>query len=223
MADDTASRLELAYHEYHQGHWQSIRACATHFGVPRSTLHNRLQTKMPVMQKRRSSHRLLSDAQEGALIAKIDRLIRWNHLPRLATISRFADALLKLHTEEGVAPRQCGVNWARRWVAGFPQWKINWSKPMEHCRIIQYSRPELEAFYNNFMTTLQDYGVDPDDIYNMDETGVMMGVARRTKVVGCRNAESLTPDQRNRETATIIECVGASGFALSPLVIVKGR
>ena len=69
------------------------------------------------------------------------------------------------------------------------------------------------------------YGIDPDDIYNFDETGFAMGLTATARVItrseyyGRRSL--LQPG--NREWATAIETISASGWALPPCIILKGK
>ena len=73
--------------------------------------------------------------------------------------------------------------------------------------------------------TIFQYGIDPDDVYNFDETGFAMGLTATARVItraeyyGRRSL--LQPG--NREWVTTIECISASGWALPTCVIFKGR
>jgi hypothetical protein len=73
--------------------------------------------------------------------------------------------------------------------------------------------------------TIDENGIQPEDIYNFDETGFAMGLISTAKVVtraeyyGRRSV--LQPG--NREWVTSIECVGATGFILPPTIIFKAR
>jgi hypothetical protein len=51
-----------------------------------------------------------------------------------------------------------------------------------------------------------------------------MGVAKRRKVIKlCRTKALRTRNPANRENSTVIECISASGRALKPLLILKGK
>ena len=73
--------------------------------------------------------------------------------------------------------------------------------------------------------TILQYGIAPDDIYNFDETGFAMGLTATAKVVtrseyyGWRSL--LQPG--NCEWVTAIEAISASGWALPPCIIFKGK
>ncbi|SPO22558.1 related to transposase [Ustilago trichophora] len=59
----------------------------------------------------------------------------------------------------------------------------------------------------------------------MDETGFMFGVGGRERVVvpSGDQAASFRAQPGNRESATVIECIGSAGQVLPPLIITKGR
>ena len=69
------------------------------------------------------------------------------------------------------------------------------------------------------------HGILPEDIYNFDETGFAMGLTATAKVItrseyyGRRSV--LQPG--NREWVTAIESISASGWALPPTIIFKGK
>ena len=69
------------------------------------------------------------------------------------------------------------------------------------------------------------YGIDPDDIYNFDETGFAIGLIATAKVITRKEfygrRSLLQPG--NRAWVTTIECINASGWALPPCVIFKGK
>jgi hypothetical protein len=72
---------------------------------------------------------------------------------------------------------------------------------------------------------IAENGIQPEDIYNFDETGFAMGLISAQKVVtraeyyGRRSI--LQPE--NREWVTAIETICADGYSLLPCVIFKGK
>ena len=58
----------------------------------------------------------------------------------------------------------------------------------------------------------------------MDETSILEGQGSNGLVVGSTGAQNLRKKQPgSRAWTTILECVSATGFAVPPLVIYKGR
>jgi hypothetical protein len=69
------------------------------------------------------------------------------------------------------------------------------------------------------------YGIQPDDIWNFDETGFIMGKIQPKKVVTTaeRRGRPKLVQPGNREWVTVIEAVSAEGQSIPPFIIVKGK
>ncbi|KAH6067986.1 hypothetical protein HBI65_251270 [Parastagonospora nodorum] len=69
------------------------------------------------------------------------------------------------------------------------------------------------------------HGILDDDMYNFDESGFMMGQISTGAVVTAseRRGRPKTVQQSNREWTTVIQGVNATGWAIPPFIIFKGR
>ncbi|KAJ5143093.1 uncharacterized protein N7515_001880 [Penicillium bovifimosum] len=100
-----------------------------------------------------------------------------------------------------------------------------------YSRKYDYQRAVLEdpnviiEWFKLVEKTIAQYGITSDDIYNFDESGFAMGVSATTKVI----TQSVYTGRRgvlqpgNREWVTVVETICASGRALPPYVIFKGK
>ena len=67
---------------------------------------------------------------------------------------------------------------------------------------------------------LQDPNVLAENVYNMDETGVMLSMPGSVKVlVGKDDMRDYRGARIKRETVTAIECISADGRCLEPIII----
>jgi hypothetical protein len=67
-------------------------------------------------------------------------------------------------------------------------------------------------------------GIRQEDIWNMDETGIALGVCTNTRVLGSSlKKKTYIKSPENREWVSIIEAISASGQAIRPVVIFKGQ
>ena len=68
------------------------------------------------------------------------------------------------------------------------------------------------------------YRVQPEDLYNFNETGFIMGQITSSMVVTrsdrCGKAKLVQPG--NREWATVIECINLLNWYIPSFVIIKG-
>jgi len=70
---------------------------------------------------------------------------------------------------------------------------------------------------------MNQYSIEPHNLYNMEEKGFLMGTAMRYKVIcrSVRRTPKLTQDG-SRDWVTVIEAISGDGRALPPMVINKG-
>jgi hypothetical protein len=85
--------------------------------------------------------------------------------------------------------------------------------------------PELiKSFLELFKQTRLRLAIPPKAIYNMDETGIALGVCSNSQVIASahkKKAYTKSPD--NRQWVSIVETVSAAGQRLRPAVIFKGK
>jgi hypothetical protein len=75
-----------------------------------------------------------------------------------------------------------------------------------------------------FDRTLRELGVGLDDIYNLDKTGLALGVCTNSQVLASsRKKRAYNKMPGNREWVSILECISATGSKTRPLVIFKGK
>jgi DDE superfamily endonuclease len=68
------------------------------------------------------------------------------------------------------------------------------------------------------------YGLGPKDIWNMDETGFMVGMLQDCHVLVPREIKKYyTRNPMNREMVTCVECVSAYGESIPSSIVIKGK
>jgi hypothetical protein len=118
-----------------------------------------------------------------------------------------------------------GENWVINFVKRHPDLKYRFSRRYNYERAKCEDPKIIGEWFNLVQKTISEFGIDPDDIYNFDETGFAMGLTATAKVItraeyyGRRSL--LQPG--NREWVTAVECTNALGWALPPCVIFKGK
>jgi phosphoglycolate phosphatase-like HAD superfamily hydrolase len=105
-------------------------------------------------------------------------------------------------------PPVVGQNWTSRFIKlhGYlKQWqrKLNANRP-------KAEQPAVVAeYFDKLLNTLGDRGVDPEDIWNMDETGFRIGMGKDQLIVTKRKRAHYFGIAENRESATAIEAISA--------------
>lgn len=96
--------------------------------------------------------------------------------------------------------------------------------PLEACRAKALNRHNVNNYFDILESVMQEYKIRPENIYNMDEKGLVMGAAERSSALVDRDQKTVYEiGDGNRELVTAIECISAAGVALKPMVIFKGQ
>jgi hypothetical protein len=83
---------------------------------------------------------------------------------------------------------------------------------------------QIRAFLELFERTRTRLGIRAEDIWNIDKTGKALGVCANTRVLASsQKKKAYHQSPENREWASIIECVSATGRKLRCSVIFKGK
>ena len=116
------------------------------------------------------------------------------------------------------------VVWARKFRKRHPGLKASWTTSLESCRARCLNRALISEYFDILEQLITDYDIPPENIYNMDEKGIQLGIGGRTKVLVDRDQRSVYHvEDGNRELVTIIETTCADGTVLRPSVIFKGK
>ncbi|KAJ4488693.1 hypothetical protein C8J55DRAFT_486935 [Lentinula edodes] len=100
----------------------------------------------------------------------------------------------------------------------------NYASDIAESRARALTPAAVSGFYDILDNTVSEYHITPENIYNMDEKGIQLGIGARTAVLVDRNQKSVASiEPGNRDLVTIIETVCADGTALHPSVIFEAR
>ncbi|KAM4055588.1 Tc5 transposase DNA-binding domain-containing protein [Hirsutella rhossiliensis] len=71
--------------------------------------------------------------------------------------------------------------------------------------------PHVTEYFKKLHETIASYGINPADIWNMDETGFRIGIGRDQVVVTKSRRSQYFGIEENRESATAVEAISADG------------
>ena len=189
----------------------SIRGAAEAHGIPFSTLYDRIRG-VTTNRKSHTKQQLLSPTDEKAVIRWIKDLEQAGFPPRMDHVRQAATL---------IAGKPPGTNWITRFLNRHPELAARFTTTMDKDRIHASTPQIIRKHFKDLKEVLK--GVENQDIWNMDEKGFLMGLAKRLKVI-CTYRQGNFPvaDDGNRELLTCIESVSAAGVVLPPLIIYKG-
>ncbi|KAJ5273619.1 hypothetical protein N7478_008744 [Penicillium angulare] len=215
-------RILLAIQAIKKQEQLSISAAARYFNVPRTTLRDRLHGHQNRRETRANGHKL-TEIEEESLQKWILSMDNRGAAPRPTTVREMANLLL---SARGSTPVQTvGENWVNKYVKRHPQLSTRFSRRYNYERAKCEDTKIIQEWFDLVQKSILENGIDPDDIYNFDETGFAMGLIATARII--TRAEYygrralLQPG--NRQWVTAIECIGASGWALPPCIVFKGK
>ncbi|CEJ58354.1 hypothetical protein PMG11_07013 [Penicillium brasilianum] len=85
-------------------------------------------------------------------------------------------------------------------------------------------RRVAREWFNSYQETITQHGITADDIWNFDETGFNIGVAKDQWIITREPKRQISGGfSTNREYATAIEAVLATGSTIAPVVILSAK
>ncbi|KJZ68840.1 hypothetical protein HIM_11770 [Hirsutella minnesotensis 3608] len=216
------SRLEDAVQYSRDFPHDSIRSVAMRFGMGHITLRYRLK-RSEHKSSRIAHNRKLSVADEGAICRYVDRLDAINLAVRPEFIVDAANAILRANAPSAKLgdPPTVGVHWATRFIQ-----RHNYDKRRQKTLSADRAASEdlhwVVEYFKRLQKILEQEGIQPDDIWNMDETGFRVGVGKDQLIITKRKRSHYFGIPENRESATLIEAISAVGHFTPTFIILAG-
>ena len=131
-----------------------------------------------------------------------------------------ANRILRMNGDD----RPIGKHWVYHFIKRQPRIASVVGRKLEAQRADAATPEQLRAFLQLYEDTRQRLNIQAGDTYNMDETGIALGVCTNTRVVSSsKKKKAYIRSPENREWVSIIECVSAIGRKLRCAVIFKGQ
>jgi hypothetical protein len=187
--------------------------------VPYSTL-NHCAHGRPSREDKARSQQYLTPAEEKALARYLERMadmgypIPIKHVRSLA----FIIARRRSTTDEAITPP--GKNWPKAFERRQPSLTSRKVKAVDWNRHDNSIYDKVIHWFDVIGKVFQDPDIRSENVFNMDEIGVMLSMLCSVKVlVGKNDSRNYRGAGVKRTMVTAIECVSASGRSLPPLII----
>jgi hypothetical protein len=191
----------------------SYREVAKKYNISRATLARRHQGRT---RPHSVAHNALHPQQEKELVQYIKGLSERRLPPTRTMIRNFASSL---------AGKDVSETWVTRFMARhLSELTSRYTSGMDRKRHKADSGAKYSLYFELLHAKMMEYGVQPTQIYNMDEKGFQIGSLGRSK----RVFDKVLYDQKgvraclqdgNTQWITVLACVCADGTALSPSLI----
>jgi DDE superfamily endonuclease/Tc5 transposase-like DNA-binding protein/Psq-like protein len=190
------------------------------FGVPKSTLLDRLKGINPRSETRANGHKL-TVIEEEVLVKQVLDADKRGFPIRPEYLRGMAHTLLRERTRDSTA--ELGVNWAYKFVNRHDELRTRYNRRITYQRAKQEDPRVIQDWFETVQAAIKEHGIHEDDIWNFDETGFAMGLCSTSKVITAaeRSERPRTVIQGNREWVTILESISSKGIHIPPLIILK--
>lgn len=122
---------------------------------------------------------------------------------------------------------RAGKAWLEGFMKRFPELTYRTPEPTALARCSAFNETQVNRFYDNLWTILSkhDFINRPDDIYNMDETGVKTSASKPPKVISVKGKKQVgvISSAEKGQLTTIICACSATGRFIPPCFIFGNR
>jgi hypothetical protein len=193
--------------------------------VPRTTLWNRAHGR-PSIKEKAASQQYLTPAEEKALVEYLLRMASYGfplpvkYLRSLALIIALQrSSVFQAPINDGTI-KPPGKNWPQAFYKRHPELSPKRVKALDWNRHDNNIYEKTAHWFDVIGKELHDPVILQENVYNMDETGVMLSMLGSLKVlVGKDDPRAYRGAGVKREMVTAIECISADGRSLFPLII----
>ena len=175
VANTTTTRqLDKALAGLNDGTFVHLRQAARAMGIPRTTIRQHLNGGLSKREAQHSRQQLSPD-EEHALAKWVQRLSSTGHPVHHPFLRELAEEIQKprVTADELVVDasrRKLGKHWVSRFLARNLVLQSKVAKNIEAaCK--EVTEAQLDNWFKEFMQVVDEYGIQPKHIYNMDETG----------------------------------------------------
>ncbi|KAI7722002.1 hypothetical protein KC353_g885 [Hortaea werneckii] len=221
-ADIQAAILAIKNKDY-----PSVRKAAIALKVPYPTLLGRMSGR----KSRSAAHeteQILSPTEEKTLSRWVTRLTRGGFPASPALVVEMAEELrrgrVRISKAEPQPLRPIGERWLDRFKSRNPEIAGIWTRQIDAARFKATNYDGVKRWFDAVTELWAQHQYAADHVYNMDESGFAVGASQSSRaLVNIREASSWKQIGSRQEWITAIECVGAAGTAIPPLLIFKAK
>ena len=210
-------RIECAIKALQRNEISSIKRAASIYRVNYETLRCRLQGR-PARAETAANNRILDDDEEQTLTEWILDPAARGYPPRKRMVEDTANLLRQLRGKPPV-----GINWVNNYVRRTPELQIAQSKKYDYQRAQRGDPEVIKEHFQLLKNVANKYGIQDDDIYNMDEIGFLRGDVGTDKVVTARDGPKYHIQPGDRDWMTVIECINVAKRRIPAMVVAKGK
>jgi hypothetical protein len=165
----------------------------------------------------------LNERQNLVLREFIRFLDRLGVSARVAHVVRCANTILQAEADPSLPLPTVTARWAKAWITRQEDIFIRRQRHLDLDRALAHDLDGIQQWFNGYIKVVTDYGINPADIWNFDETGFRIGIGKDQWIITYEpNRRHFMAAPDNRESMTAIEAVNADGDVIPPMLIIQG-
>jgi hypothetical protein len=181
----------------------------------------------PSQRDKAAKQQFLTPHEENALVDYLLRMSERGYplpvkfLRSLAlVIARQRSSAFQLPTTDNNGVLPPGKNWPQAFYKRHPELKTRRVKALDWARHERHIYDKVTQWFTVIGKELNNPAIMAENVYNMDETGVLLSVLNSLKVLVSKNdLRTYRGAGVKRTLVTAVECISADGRCLSPLII----
>ncbi|KAI1532887.1 DDE-1 domain containing protein [Pyrenophora tritici-repentis] len=195
----------------------TLAARAAHFNVALSTLgHRKLERQS--REAKADKQRYLTRYEANAVVEFLLQQKAFGTPVRMKHVAAIAFSATRNRPLADRPLKPPGPNWAKAFEKHSPELLAKKNRPQDWNRHNIYDK--VKYWFEVIGKELQNPAILPENVYNMDETGIMLSMLNSVKVlVGKDDTHAYRGARVKRTMVTAVECISADGRSLNPMII----
>ena len=115
--------------------------------------------------------RNLTQFEEDIIAKRVINLDSCAFPPRMRYVEKMANILLRARNTSPI-----GKNWASSFIRRRPDLRTRLNRRIDYQRVLNEDPIAYRAWFKLVSDTIEEHDILPEDIYNFDETGFLMGM-----------------------------------------------
>ena len=191
---------------------------ARQYGIPSSTLWNRINGRKTTAARNQQFQRL-SPEEEAVIRDWILRLQTWDWSPRVKQVRSITKELLIKKNDNKLVK----VNWSQKFLKRHSQIKTVYISSLDKERAMTQNHDILADWFNLFQSLKKEHEIKIEDIYNMNEKKFMQRVIAKLRIMIFKYEKTHMTQCDNREWVSLIECISINEKVLKSWIIFKEK
>ena len=213
--------MTAALNEFQKG-IHSINKIAVLYGVPKSTLHDRISGRVQHGTKR-GPPPYLNPIEEQELAGHLITVAKIGYGKTRKEVKMIAESVAK--EKDVLRATRISDGWWKSFLHRNQGLSLYRADSTAHIRMDSVNKESINQYFNLLEETMASHNIqkNPNQIYNMDETG--MPLSPHTPNIVTQNGHKKVRYRTlgKKEQITIIACANAAGQAIPPMIKFEGK